>query len=309
MPDLGLLYLFPLIFGMVFLLVQLALQQRIGNAKPFANKWSNLLYNLSFVAPFEWFVDKREDEERAMNHKLERADLTHLLDARTQQTLQVALFFIGIVIFALVLIGLEPLLNLFLFLVGMPANAGEGNGQALMIARLSVFLIILLGPISVPFLIGRRIRQRQLYFLKDLPLLQMFITLMLRSDATVEEVLYTLTTTETSYQDIFQVAYRMHLRNKGEAFAYLYEEFEDTPIIHTLEWLESYNEYAKIDTILSIENNQEDVIEATAEAKRKVGQIQGIIAAASFTLPFVALGLLGIAPIIYMVIDTLNNAL
>lgn len=244
-----------------------------------------------------------------MNRKLERADLTHVLDARTQQTLQVTLFFVGIIIFALVLIGLEPLLDLFLFLVGMPTTAGEGSGQGLMIARLSVFALILLGPISVPFIVGRHIRQRQLYFLKDLPLLQIFITLMLRSDATVEEVLFTLTTTETSYRDIFQVAYRMYLRNKEEAFDYLYEEFGGTPIVLTLEWLETYNEYAKIDTILSIENNQEDVVEATAEAKRKVGQIQGIIATASFALPFVALGLLGIAPIIYMVVDTLNNAL
>lgn len=308
MPDIGMLYLYPIVFAVLYLLVKLALQQRIGTAKPFHNKWTNLLYNLSFVAPFEWFVDKREDEERKMNRQLEDAGLRHVLDARTQQTMQVALFLVGIVVFVLILIGLEPLLSLLLFLVGMEGNPGE-NTQMMMIARLVIFLVVLGLPISVPFLITRRKKRRQLHFLKDLPLLQMFITLMLRSDATREEVFYTLTTTETSYQGIFQVAYRRYLRNPQEAFDFLYDEFDGTPIVETLSMLERYNEYARIETILSIENNQEDVVDATADAKRKVNQLQGIIATASFALPFLALGLLGIAPIIYMVIDTLNNAL
>lgn len=309
MLDIGLLYLFPLVFVILYLLVQLALQQRIGRARPFANKWSNLLYNLSFVAPFEWFVDKREDEEKKINRKISRAGLEGVLDARTQQTLQVSLFFVAIIIFILLMVAMEPLLNTLFFLVGMEGKVGENGGNAMVIIRLGTLLLTMALPVSLTVVMSRKIKQREMALFKDLPMLQMFITLMLRSDATIEEMLYTLTTTETAYQSLFQVAYRKFVRNQSDAFQFLYEAFAGTPIIETLQMLERFNDYAKVDTILAIENNQEQVILDTAEAKRKVNQFKNVTAAISFALPFLALGFLGLGPILYFVLEAMNNAL
>lgn len=309
MPDLGHLYLVPLITGMVYLLVKLALQQKMGNEKPFDNKWSNLLYNLSFVAPFSWFVDKREDEERKINHKIMQAGLSHLLNARTQQTLQASLLFLAVFIFALMMSSLESLINLGSFLVGMKAGASSIQPNIMTIIRIVILLICLLLPASVPFVVRHKTHQRNMTFLKDLPMLQMFIGLTLRSDATIEEMLYTLTTTETSYQELFKIAYRKYLRNQKEAFEFLHEEFDGTPIAETIQILESFNEYAKIDTVLAIENNQEQVIEDTTLAKEKANQFGNIMAGISFALPFIGLGLLGIAPIIHMVVQALGNAI
>ena len=145
--------------------------------------------------------------------------------------------------------------------------------------------------------------------LSDLPLLQMFISLMLRSEATVEEMFYTLTTTETSYQEIFQVAYRKYLRSHEDAFEYLHEQFDDTPITETLTLLENFNEYARIDTVIAIENNQEQILEQTSQAKQKANQFDGAIAVVSFALPFIGLGLLALAPILHMAIQSITGTI
>lgn len=309
MPDLGLLYLFPLVFGIVYLLVKLGLQQRIGTAKPFKNKWTNLSYNLSFVSPFKYMISKDEDKIKEKNHKISRAGLENYLDARTLSSLQAGLFFIGLIAFFLVLIGLEPLIRLLIFLVGMSASDTVIPQDLLAIISFVSLILAVVAPLSVELYINQRIKNRQVNLISDLPLLQMFMSLMLRSEATIEDMLYTLTTTETSYQEIFEVAYRKYLRNHEEAFDYLHREFKGTPIIETLILLEGFNDYARMDTIIAIENNQETIIEQTSLAKQKSNQFDNAIAVVSFALPFISVGLLALAPILYMVLDTIQNSI
>lgn len=309
MPDIGHLYLFPLLFGVIYLLIKLALQQRIGSAKPFNNKWTNLVYNLSYVAPFEWFVDQKEDKIKETERKISRAGLDNYLDARTLSALQAALFFIGIAVFAFLMIGLEPIINVLAFLVGMDGGAENIPQNILTSLRFLTLILAMFIPLSVNILISQRIKIKKMRLLSDLPLLQMFISLMLRSDATIEDMFFTLTTTETSYQAIFQVAYRKYLRNHEEAFNYLHEEFQDTPITETLILLQNFNEYARVDTIIAIENNQEKILEDTSQAKQKANQFDGAIAVISFALPFVGLALLGLAPVLYMVVQSIQDSL
>lgn len=309
MPNIGNLYLFPLFFGVIYLLVKLALQQRIGNAKPFKNKWTNLVYNLSFVPPFEWFVDKKEDKIKETERKIMRAGLEDYLDARTLSALQAALFFAGIIVFFLLMIGLEPIINLLSFMVGM-SGGSEGVPQNILTALRFLSLIVAMTlPISVNVFVNQRIKHRAMRLLSDLPLLQMFISLMLRSDATVEEMFFTLTTTETSYQEIFEVAYRKYLRNHADAFEFLHDEFENTPITETLILLENFNEYARIDTVIAIENNQEQILEETSQAKQKANQFDSAIAVVSFALPFIGLGLLALAPVLYMAVESIQDSI
>lgn len=309
MPDIGILYLLPLIIAIIYLLVRLGLQQRIGNARPFRNKWTNLAYNLSFVAPFEWFVDKKEDKIKEANRKIYRAGLEEYLDARTLSSLTAGLFFIGIVVFFVILVGLEPIIAVLSFLVGMSGGAEGVPPNILMILRFLALIVAVMLPMSVNIMISQRIKHKQMRLLSDLPLLQMFMSLMLRSDATIEEMFFTLTTTETSYQEIFQVAYRKFLRDREDAFDYLHEEFDGTPITETLVLLENFNEYARVDTVVAIENNQEKVLEDTSQAKQKANQFDNAIAVVSFALPFIGAGLLGLAPVIYMVTQTIQDSI
>lgn len=309
MINLGNLYLFPLFFGVIYLLVRLALQQRIGNAKPFDNKWMNLVYNLSFVAPFEWFVDQNENKIKKTEKKIAQAGLENHLDARTLSALQASLFFIGLILFFLFMIGLQPLITLLSFAVGISDGSSTIPPNALTSILFIVLIITMMLPLSVNAVIYQRIKHRRMRLISDLPLLQMFISLMLRSEATVEEMFYTLTTTETSYQEIFQVAYRKYLRSHEDAFEYLHEQFDDTPITETLTLLENFNEYARIDTVIAIENNQEQILEQTSQAKQKANQFDSAIAVVSFALPFIGLGLLALAPVLYMAVQSIQNSI
>lgn len=310
MIDLGYLYLVPLAFGLLAIVVRMLLSQNVKRTRPFDNDYTNLAYNLSFIAPFVWFVEEDERHEKAVaiNRLIEDADMKRTINYRSFTTLQMLLFLTGTVIFLIVNIGLIPLINILAYGFNLNPEALTGDGTSLLLVRSLVFSVCVLPSLLMKLVMKRRISSREVAFLKDLPLLQLFIILMLRSNATINDVLFTLSTTDTAYRDMFAQAYRIYLREPSEAFDFLEDVFYHTKIIETVYMLRGFNQYAKEESILTLENNQSEILEHTEAARKKAEAGKNVFAQISMSFPFIAVLMLGGGPLVYYALQLFTSA-
>lgn len=310
MIDLGFLYLVPLAFGVLAIIVRMALSQTVKQARPFDNDYTNLAYNLSFVVPFVWFVEEDERHEKAVaiNKLIEEANMKRTVDYRSFTTLQILLFLMGTVIFLILNIGLVPIINLLAYGFNLSSESLTGEGGTLLLIRSIIFSVCVLPSLLMKLYMKRRIASREVTFLKDLPLLQLFIILMLRSNATINEVLFTLSTTETAYQQMFAQAYRIYLREPAEAFDFLEDAFYHTKIIETIYMLRGFSQYAKEESIQTLENNQGEILEHTAAARKKAEASKNLFAQVSMSFPFIAVLILGGGPLVFYALQLFSSA-
>ncbi len=309
--ELGYYYLIPLIIGVLWVLLQLMLNQTMRHDRPFDNDYSNALYNMSFLIPFRWFIeeDRRAKKAVEMNDLIVDARMDSKLDYRSSVVLQFILMFLGVVLFLMLSIIVKPAMLFFGMLTNLDFTQmfEEGSSAALMI-RLVLVAICTIPSILMKPMLKKRTKGSEIDFLKDLPLLQLFIILMLRSNKTINQVLYVLSSTNTAYRRTFEHAYRIYLREPNEGFDYLEDAFDGTKMLDTIYTLRDFAEYDKKESIRSLENNQESILDFSRNARKKVEANRNLMATVSQAFPMLAVMALAVGPVAYWAIGLMQTS-
>lgn len=309
------LYLTP-IFVAIFMVVVLILSESVKNQKkdprliydisdaPFDNALSNKLYQLSYSSFFGSFLPESADMPKAQDQDKMFAEAGYAtkLNYRVFGTIQISLFMCAFVVtFVLgTFVAYNPGIIKLLFNIEMERGTFEPFiwvGMGLMLACL------------IPsFFFKSKANSRHAGFIKDLPILQLFIVLMLKSQRSTAEILYTLGKTNTRYREIFDIAYRISIRSQTEAFDYLRNAFAGTAFVDTITILATSEEYSKQDSIDVLEGRIDALIQDVENIKGEKGVIKGLLSEGSIALPFVALMVLVVVPILIYAMNMMNTA-
>lgn len=293
-------YLIPVGVATLYMLYKFFIAQKMRYYQPFDNKRSNALYNWSFAMPFKWFIqdDNKDPKIQDFNLLVFKAGLSQKLDYRSFTVLQSLLMGGGLAVG-----GLFAILYVEIFKgIGLLINTDFTNfttGRNLLLGRLIVFSLFMLPSLLAKFYIKHQNSGKEVDFLKDLPLLQTYIILMLRSDKTIAEIFSILSTTRTTYQETFQKAYRIWLAEPSEGFDYLEDRFGDTKMADTIYILRDLAEYDKLETVRTLENNQVDIIEFSKNAKKKAEAGKNLMTQLAVAFPFGSVLILGAGPVAY----------
>lgn len=308
-------YLLPIAFAIFLVLVNL-LSYAIQNQKkdprliydindaPFDNALSNKLYQMSYSSFFGSFLPESADMPKAQDQDKMFAEsgFATKLNYRVFGTVQIMLFIAAFAATFLIggIMALNPWIVKLLFNIEMAK--GE-FGPFLFIGMILILLCL------VPTLFFKsKANSRHAGFIKDLPILQLFIVLMLKSQRSTAEILYTLGKTNTRYREIFDIAYRISIRSQTEAFDYLRNAFAGTAFVDTITILATSEEYSKQDSIEVLEGRIDSLIQDVENIKGEKGVIKGLLSEGSIALPMIGLMVLVVVPILIYAMNMMNTA-
>lgn len=278
------------------------------NKEKFENKFFNEMYLLSFGLPFKWFVD---DDERPTEKKTEELKKTIALGGydkyftlRSYMTFKVLVAMVMLLIGGIVVLMLDywHVLSSALFAIESEPLSFTWATKIMIVAS---FLVVGLIPNMI---LKTKVKKKLKDDVKDIPVLQMFIILMLRSNRTIAEILFSLSKVDTPHKESFEKGYRIYLRNKGEGIHFLKEHFEGTKFVDTFNLLEDIGEYARSECIRILENNLHSLVEETAIIKERNDMSRLIFSQASMAVPFVAILTLGALPLVIMGLNMFANS-
>lgn len=174
---------------------------------------------------------------------------------------------------------------------------------------LSVFIgIILLLMALVPNIYLNYVaNKKNEAFIGELPLVQLFLILMISSKRPIGEILYTLSKNEGRYKNIFATGYRIFLRDKDAGFNYLESAFGKTSFRDSINVLSTIEEYEKDYSVEALKSKMSTLLDDVAASKKNRGVLRGLLSEGSIALPFVAVILLGVGPILYSVLISMNS--
>lgn len=303
------IYLLPIGISLIiafFYLVTNKIEEKKMIDKPFLNDLSNQLYILSYSAPFKWFINPDENNQRVKDVKrmIIDANESKRLNYRVYIVLQILTFMFGILLFLIfsMIANHSAVIVKFLFNIQMEIV----DESSILKVKIVVGLILLSLTLIPSIYLKKKAKNNQFYFLKDLPILQLFIILMLKSRRPLMEVIYVLSTTNTIYKPIFETTYRMCVRDRKEGMEYLISAFENTKFEETAKVLAEYGEYSKEESMNVLENGLKNITEHTNTLKRRKDIGSNALSQVSLVIPFLGIILLVFAPIVYYGITLLS---
>ena len=275
----------------------------------FTYKWANLLYFLSFVAPFKFFIDEKEEAPKTKEiiSNLNEAHLTHLLNYRSFTVLKLSLGLIEFVLYFIIMFFVKNIHTIFYFLFKTEISPVTGSNLENMYIIMA--LVMMFGLLIPNIIIKKRANEYAYSTLRDIPLLQMFILLMLRSNKTTSEIFYGLSKINTCYRNVFHIAYLKYMRNYNDCFDFLNEAFKNTDFQETVKIIKSLPNYSKEETIAILENQMNITISDTNNKKRGKDVSGLVLSQATVMFPFLAFCVLVLVPIATYGIYLLNNSL
>lgn len=303
------IYLLPIGLAFVLGLFYVILSQ-VGEKKmidkPFLNEWSNELYVLSYSSPFKWFVNPDENDERVKDIKrlIIDANESHRLNYRVYVAIQITLIMLAMFFLFIFSFLADNSVIIFQFLFNIKVDIS--NPQTMTQIKIAVAVILLSFSIVPKMYLSNKAKKNKFFFVKDLPILQLFIILMLKAKRPLSEVIYVLSTTNTIYRPIFDTGYRIYIRDKREGMMYLMEAFAETKFEETVQVLFEYGEYSKKDTMIVLENGLKDITEYTNTVKRRKDISGNVFSQLSLALPFLSAMLLMFAPLVSYGLGLMN---
>lgn len=302
----NMLYLIPLIVAFTIVLFTMLFSQRMKHEKIFKNETSNFLYGLSYLKPFIWFINPSEEDEKVKKTQvtLNKAGLHTKLNYRSFTSLQILLLLGGIFVFILLHFSLEAWIFLVAFLFNLPIKA---TPESLINARLLIAGVLMLAIMAPKMIIRMRAKRNEFMFSQDLPLVQLSIILMLRARRPIGDIFFEMSRTDNRYREIFETAYRMYVRDKSDAYEYLYRQFDGTGFEEAIKVLEQMGEFSKGQSIIVLENGLQTLIKNGQNQKRGKALAGNLASQFSMLLPFGGVILLGAVPIIAYALSMLDG--
>ncbi|MEG1299900.1 MAG: hypothetical protein RSC93_04295 [Erysipelotrichaceae bacterium] len=274
--------------------------------KPFTKNFYNDLYTISFKFPFASFMPESSKDKKAieLNHKIALAGYSEQMDFRVLSTLQISLFFLAIVVTLLFGFLLNTSLGFWCALFNLNAKDISPTTAFLVIGCVTMLLAL------VPKMrINSKAKNKEAGFVKDLPVLQIFLIGMLQSNRSISEIIYTLGTAETPYRDIFSNGYRIYTRDREAGFDYLITAFNGTAFKDSIIALSTGASYARDETVKVLRGRMGLLEEEVMAIKRKKNGLKSMISEGSIVLPFATLFLLGVTPLIMWGFSNMTKAM
>lgn len=302
-------YLLPMIIALVigaFYLITIEVGQKRMIDKPFIYDLSNELYVLSYSKPFKWFINPNENDQKVKDLKkiIFEANESHRINYRVYVTIQILTFIGSILLFLLFSLIANNSAIIIKSLFNIAIDVSEPS--TLLNVKIMFGMCLLILCLVPSFYLKNKAKKNKYYFLKDLPVLQLFIILMLKAKRPLGEVIYVLSTTNTIYRGIFATAYRMYVGDKDEGLNHLAVAFEGTKFEDTVKVLKEYSDYSKQQSLTVLENGLKDITEYTNTLKRRKDIGSGVFSQLSLAVPFASVLLLAFAPIIYYGLSLMN---
>lgn len=306
------------IFGIVWFVILfiVLMQVQLGklefpNKPEFESPFYDLLYRLSFVYPFKWFVDddkKLTAKGLQVKEELRITGMDKKYTAQSFMAYKVIMLMIALILAGLLVLILKNSSVFMTVMLGMKQTTEEAGGVS---NRTLIFVMsaCLLIPLFPGMGLKNKAKRALVSNTKDLPMIQMFTILMLRSNKTVSEILFALSKLNTNHKEVFERGYRIYLRNKHEGMSYLRSQFSSDRFIETFNLLEDIAEYAREECIKIMESNMKSLIDDTNTIKRKNDLSKLVYSHASMMIPFAGVLLLGAAPVIIMGVSIMGGSM
>lgn len=274
-------------------------------SKPFESNLYNDIYDISFKSPFVSFIPETENDKRAieLNKMIAKAGYSSKMDYRVIITLQTML--LGLAIIATIVTG-------FVLANALPFWTQLFNLQEEDVSPMTVFVILgsifLLCALLPKLIISSKANNAETGFIKDLPILLIFVISMMESNRPIGEIIYTLGMADTKYKSIFANAYRIYRRDKEASFDYLFTAFDKTGFKDVIQILATSSEYSKEESLKVLSNKLPVIQEEVTNLKSKKNVIKSMVSEGSIALPFIAIALLGVVPIIMYFMNMISDA-
>lgn len=310
-------YMLPLFFALaigIYVLISLLPKKEVVATaipidnldKPFNNKLSNQLYELSFKPPFVWFIPENPESKPAkeLDQRIAKAKLTEVFNFRIVNTLQTVLMMIAVfitIVFGFVIQNSSMLIK---FLFNFSIDPESQNVIFMLIGA-----IMMIASLTPKLYINSRARSLENEFYTNLPILQQFVLIMIRSQRSIGEIYNVLAYSELPYNEIFRVANLVYVRDRVAASDYLEGVFHGTPFYETILILRSFDEYGIEQSIESLKRRNNSILSEVQSMKKSKGVIKGLITEGSIILPFSAVMLLGAFPVVWWSMQMLNGAM
>lgn len=274
---------------------------------PFDHPFFREMYRLSFRIPFKWFVEDDNQLTRKgeqMKEYLELSGYSRYFTVRSFMAFKVVLLILCLMVGSMTVMLMSNMDDIakVLFHKSIETKPVSLNAK---VAIFSMFLLIVLLP---NIIVKNKAKRAIVNHNKDLPMIQMFVILLLRSNKTVSEILYALSKINTYHREVFERGYRMYLRNKHEGISYLRSKFNNARFIEMFNLLEDIAEYAREECIQILESNMKALVEETNQIKRRNDLSRLVYSHATMMVPFIAVLLLGAAPIVVLGIRIFSNS-
>jgi len=273
--------------------------------KPFTKTWANDLYYISFKSPFVSLMPEDDMDEKAVrtNQMIAQAGFSELLDYRVLTTLQTLLLIVAAVLTALLGFILTNSLDLWCAMFNL--NPED-------VAPMTVFAVVgcvLVFSAMLPKLyINSKAGNARTEFIKNLPILQIFLVSMIKSNRPMQDILYTLGNAETVYRTIFSNAYRIYVRDKEGAYDYLASAFAGTGWTNAVAVLRTSEKFSREEVCRTLNNQIHDLEEEVSLMKGGKRNLKSLISEGSIALPFLAVMLLGVVPLMVWAFGMVNDA-
>ena len=267
--------------------------------KPFIDEWANKLNGLSYSIPFVWFIDENETGKQAkdIKEKIAEANIGDKFNYRSFTTLKVLAVVASFVVYFIISFLLDNGQFVMKLLFNFSEDTAGNSSNSMQNIKIISFLILLVMALLPNILLKKRAVDYKTYYLQDIPVIQLFIILMLKSKRTLNEVLFALSRINTRYKGVFETGYRIFLRNKSDGLKYIEDSFGETRFKETVRALMDYGEYSRADTIKLIENNMTQLVEDNNAMKRRKDLSKLVYSQATIAIPFIAVIVLCLVPL------------
>lgn len=274
--------------------------------RPFEKGWQNDIYEMSFKAPFNSLMPENSRDIKAvrLNQQIARAGLSRQMDYRVLTTFQILLFIGATLLTIMFGVIVMNSMNVWSLLFNLSAEDIDPTVIFLVIG-LIMMLLAFIPRIYISFK-ASNVRKE---FIKNLPVLQNFVVSMMKSGRPMADVLFTLGDSDIVYRDIFANAYRIFIRDKEHAYDYLEDAFYGTGWTNTISLLRTTDRYSTEETVKSLSGMMKTLEDEVQNIKGAKRGIKALISEGSIALPFLAVMLLGVAPILMWGIERLGTAL
>lgn len=282
--------------GIIFYINCVLLRNPAIEKAKFKNSFFNLLYLSTYMFPIFIFMrseDKLSKKEKSLKDKLRSLGLEDKFTINSYLALRFILFFLCISVYIAIVALMKSVI-----------------GEAFEVGDTMIWLALLfIVPFIPDFIIKNKEKQKAKFYGSQVSLLQLFTILMIKSNATIEEVLYAFSKINTFYKGTFQKGYRICLRSKKDALFFLEQEFSETEFKNTFSILNSMFSYSKEDCIRILESNMRSMEEQNMNEKRKKDMNKFAYAQMSIVAPFMVVVFLGAVPVIQYGMSIITEAI
>lgn len=284
------LFLVFTIYGNIYRIRSLKLDENM-----FEGRFYNLLYKFSYTYPLNKFLDKKgtlNKRERKISQELKELDLNHKFSLRTFLGLRLLLLFVPLFIIITFMFYLRYFTSGFNF------------------AKELKWLIIpvILAYLPDLYLVKKKLDYEEFNF-NEVVILQMFMLLLIKSNSTIEDILYAFSKMETYHKRTFEKAYRISLRGKTDALEFLQDKFAGTVFGSSFKILDEMFMYSKEDSVRILKANLKTIQKESLKNKTKKELTKFSYSQISIIVPFAVAIFLGAIPLIQYGISMMTDGL